>query len=177
MNVECFVGEIRIFAGTFAPNDWAHCNGQKLSISDFPELYSLIGTTYGGDGRAFFALPDYRGRIIAGQGQGPGLTNRIQGQMFGTETVTLAEAEIPRHNHPFTATTNTANQRSPIFAILANPGTGAVMYEAEATADQLKPLSDDSVKPVGAGQPHRNMMPFSAVSYIIALKGTYPQRN
>ncbi len=177
MNVDCFVGEIRIFAGTFSPEGWAYCNGQLLSITDFPELYSLISNNYGGDGRTSFALPDYRGRIIAGQGLGPGLTSRTLGQMFGSETVTLTEAEIPSHNHPFTATTNTANQLSPEGAILADPGTGAVMYEAEASADQLKPLSGDSVKTAGAGLPHSNMMPFSAVSYIIALKGIYPQRG
>lgn len=177
MNVECFVGEIRIFAGTFNPAGWAYCNGQLLKIADYQELFSLIGTTYGGDGRTHFALPDYRGRIVAGRGQGPGLTERVLGQMIGTETVALTEAQIPSHNHPFTATTTTATNLSLEGAILADPGPGAVMYEAEATADQLKPLSDDSIKPAGSNVPHSNMMPFSAVSYIIALKGVYPQRG
>lgn len=177
MNVDCLVGEIRIFAGSFCPEGWAYCNGQQLQVAAYPELFSLISNTYGGDGRSSFALPDYRGRLVAGQGDGPGLTGRALAQTFGSETVTLLEAQIPRHNHPFSATTTIADLDSPVDAILANPGTNAVMYEAEGTADQLKPLYSDAVKTAGNNYPHNNMMPFAVLSYIIALRGTYPQRG
>lgn len=177
MNVECFVGEIRMVAATYCPLGWAYCNGQLMTIADYKELFSLIGTTYGGDGRVDFALPDYRGRIIAGFGQGPGLTPRALGAKYGTETVALNENQMPIHAHPMAATTQSARAVAPNQGILADPGYGAVMYEAESTSDELRALAAESVAPTGQGHAHYNMMPYNVVSYIIALKGTYPDRS
>ncbi len=177
MDVECILGEIRLFAGSYCPRDWAYCNGQLLPVSDNEALFSLLGNTYGGDGYTSFAVPDYRGRIIIGQGTGPGLTPRRLGQKFGVETVALDVAQIPNHNHPFNATTAIATSTNPEDCILANPGPGAVMYEAESTADNLKPLASKAVASTGSGIGHDNLMPCSVISYIIALKGTYPTRS
>ncbi|MBO1322966.1 phage tail protein [Acanthopleuribacter pedis] len=175
--VDPFLGEIRIFAGNFAPNRWAYCDGQLLTISQNDALFSLVGTTYGGDGRSTFALPDFRGRLVACQGTGPGLTPRAWGQKIGVESVTLTPEQLPSHNHPFQGTTATGNHHSPAGKVPAVPSAGGVFYEAHATADQLRALPPGSVGQTGGNAPHTNMMPALALHYIIALTGTYPSRT
>lgn len=174
---ERFLGEIRIFGGNYAPQGWAFCDGQFLAIANYNALFSLLGTTYGGDGRSTFAVPDLRGRLAIHQGQGPGLTNRQIGARFGTERVTLTEAQLPRHNHPYQGSTKPATTTDPSGKVMANVGTGAVFYEAAATADALKPINDAAVEPAGSGDSHYNMMPYTVINYIIALTGTYPSRS
>lgn len=177
MNVECYLGEIRMIAATYCPAGWALCDGQVVAVDKYPDLYSLIGNTYGGESPRTFALPDYRGRIIAGLGSGFGLTPRKMGQTFGSESVTLDINQLPSHHHPMLATTQVATELNPLEGSLANPGEGAVMYEAATSADKLYPLAPQSVALVGNNAPHDNMMPYSVINYIIALTGTYPSRN
>lgn len=175
-----FVGEIRLFAGAYAPANWHLCDGSLLSINTYQALYSLIGTTYGGDGVSTFGLPDLRGRIPIGQGQGTGLTNRVLGQNGGTETVTLQEAQIGSHGHTMltagtTATTSTlgtsvmfANTTSPVVQYLKS-GLGS------AGGSAVNPVAS-TVSNTGSGAAHANMMPTATLTYIIALNGTYPMR-
>lgn len=171
-----YVGEIRMFAGNFAPASWAFCNGQLMSISENEALFHLIGTTYGGDGQSTFALPDLRGRLPVGQGAAPGLTPRGMGQKFGTETVTLTQQQIPTHKHNFVATTETADSASPNNALLGDTA-GDVFYVNSATSPEPKAMSASTVGDAGGNQPHSNIMPSIAMNYIICLFGIFPSRN
>jgi microcystin-dependent protein len=158
-----FVGEIRVVAGTFAPDGWMLCNGQLLAISDNEVLFTLIGTTYGGDGLTTFALPDLRSRVPVHQG--PGFTI---GQQGGEETVTLTAAQLPVHTHPAQAGSSATAAR-PAGAVWA----GAAMAQfSDLGADAQ--LSPSAVQPVGGSQPHDNMLPFLTVNFIISLIGIYP---
>ncbi|MBX7185194.1 MAG: tail fiber protein [Vicinamibacteria bacterium] len=168
-----FLGEIRLFGGNFPPRGWAFCNGQLLSIAANSALYSLIGTIYGGDGMTTFGVPDLRGRVPVGQGQGPGLSARVVGQLSGSETVTLTAAQMPQHTHQPRAFSSAGTQASPAngtWAATAPPpgyssGTpGAAMNAA-------------AIGSAGGGQPHDNMIPFLGLSFIIATEGIYPSRN
>jgi microcystin-dependent protein len=169
---EPFVGEIRMFAGNFAPRGWAYCDGQLLAVSQNDALFSLLGTIYGGDGRTTFGLPDLRGRIPVHAGSGPGLSPRRLGAKLGTESETLTVNQLPSHGHPLQATTTAATQRQPLGNALAT-STGQVYTEL------LDPqaMSPSSIGAVGGGGSHSNLMPFLCVHFIVALVGIYPSRH
>jgi len=168
---EPFVAEIRIFAGNFAPRNWAFCNGQLLPISQNTALFSLIGTTYGGDGRTTTALPNLQGRAPMHPGRGPGLTDRRLGQRGGVETVTLSEAQMPNHTHTFQATEEEVDRSSPTNRFLAE---GEQVY---GPATNLVDMSSRALPSAGGSQTHNNMQPFLTINFIIALVGLYPSRS
>jgi len=170
-----FIGEIRMFAGNFAPRSWALCDGQLLAISQNDALFSLLGTIYGGDGRSTFALPDMRGRIPLHKGQAPGLSNRPIGQQAGQENVTLTTNQLPAHNHAFHASTSPADSGYPAGQLVADTTPDPVYNEAGADTDIAMPAN--TVSNVGDGQAHPNTMPFQCVNFIIALFGIYPSRS
>jgi microcystin-dependent protein len=173
---EPFIAEVRIFAGNFAPRSWAFCDGQLLPIANNTALFSLIGTTYGGDGRTTTALPNLQGRAPMHPGRGPGLTSRRLGEKVGTETVTLNETQIPSHAHTLrvhgggstpvgpSATTSLANSR------------GINAWQTNTTAN-LVDMAPGSIGNVGGGQAHSNVQPFLTLNFIIALQGLYPSRS
>jgi microcystin-dependent protein len=169
---EPFVGEIRMFAGNFAPRGWAFCDGQLLAVSQNDALFSLLETVYGGDGRTTFGLPDLRGRIPIHAGTGPGLSPRHLGSKAGAEQVTLTVNQLSSHGHPLHATTATAAQRQPIGSALAT-STGQVFAEI------LEPqtMSSQAITHVGGSRAHSNLMPFLCIHFIIALFGIYPSRH
>ena len=168
-----YVGEIRMFAGNFAPRNWALCDGQLIAVSQNESLFSLLGTIYGGDGRTTFGLPDMRGRVPVHQGTGPGLTDRRIGHKFGQEHVTLTTNNLPAHSHRVTASTETANEASPVGNLLATPPTEGI-YRAGTPTDAM---SSQAVSQKGSSQSHDNMMPTATINYIICLYGTYPSRS
>lgn len=173
---ECYLGEIRMWAGVRIPENWMLCNGQSLSISTYQTLYALIGTTYGGDSTSF-KLPNLQGLLPIGQGQGPGLTNRVIGQTVGAETETLSVAEMPAHSHPLQGNTASATTQTPTSsAVFA--ATPVNFYSTSTTAANLLALQDIAVSPNGASpaQPHANRMATTAINYIIATLGLYPQQ-
>jgi microcystin-dependent protein len=170
---EPFIGEIRLFAGNFAPRGYALCYGQLMSIAQFTALFALIGTTYGGDGQTTFALPDLRGRVPVHQGTGPGFTPRTMGERYGTETVTLTSNQIPLHSHTQQASTNAVNAGSGPSAVLGNSATTA-FYGSGTPQVTMAAAAVDSA---GSGQPHNNMAPFLALNFIIAVEGVFPARN
>ena len=172
--VETFLGEIRMFAGNFAPTGWAFCQGQLLPIAQNQALFSLLGTTYGGDGRTTFALPDLRGRVPVGFGQGPGLSNRVIGEKFGSELVTLNINQMPLHNHTVNAVTTEGNQNLPTNSLPAN--TKALDKEySDANANTT--MKATMVNPTGGNQPFGVTQPSLGVNFIIALQGIFPSRN
>jgi len=178
-----YIGEIRLFAGDYAPEDWAICDGRLLNINQYNVLYSLIGTTYGGNGTTTFAVPDLRGRAPVGIGQGVGLTARNLGSAFGTEAVTLTSAQMPTHTHPMTVSTGAATNIGPSNALLGNAGctvsgtSYAVQYFDDGNPNTTTvTLNSQSVSNFGGNMPHNNRQPYVALTYIIALQGTYPQR-
>jgi microcystin-dependent protein len=169
-----YVGEIRLFAGNFAPFGWASCSGQLLSIAENQALFALIGTTYGGDGQNTFGVPDLRGRAIMHQGAGPGLSDYVLGQPVGVETVTLTGQQIS-HTHPMYATVATGSTGTPgTSVILASPGNDFPIYNGTATPVSL---ANQAVSAQGGGQPHENRQPYLAMTYIIALDGIFPSQN
>jgi len=174
-----YVGEIRIFAGTFVPVNWALCNGQLLSIAQYDTLYVLLGTTYGGDGVNTFGLPDLQGRVPLGQGQGPGLTNRIMGEKSGSETVTLTPAQMPGHVHSFSATSAAATTNAPSGNILAVADFSGKMYldNTLSPSEVTINLPANTVSSAGGGQPHENRVPSLTLSYIISTVGIFPSQN
>ena len=166
-----YVGEIRLFAGNFEPVGWMFCSGQLLPIAGYDVLFNLIGTTYGGDGQQTFALPDLRGRIPLHQGQGPGLSLRVIGQMGGSETVTLQASQMPQHTHVLRASASAATGSAPGGALLAS--TAVASYDPSPAMTAMAPAA---VSVAGGSQPHENMAPTVAVSYIISLFGIYPSQ-
>ncbi|WP_230772529.1 phage tail protein [Sphingomonas sp. Leaf4] len=177
-----FVGEVRLFGGNFAPVNWAFCNGALLSISEYEVLYTLIGTTYGGDGATTFGLPNLAGRVPVGQGAGPALTPRTIGQSAGEEQHTLTSLELATHTHGVVATTAAGSLTGPTGdAITAAPTGGTAknsMYVTQGTSTMVPAaMSATSVGVSGGNQPHDNMMPTVCVSYIICLNGIYPTQN
>ncbi|MEZ5333120.1 MAG: tail fiber protein [Thermoanaerobaculia bacterium] len=170
---EPFVGEIRMFAGNFAPRGWAFCDGQLLAVSQNDALFSLLGTIYGGDGRTTFGLPDLRGRIPLHAGHGPGLSERRLGAKGGAEKVTLTVNQLPSHTHPMKASADAALDIPPAGKVLAE-STIASMYVNEPPTEAL---SSSSITAVGGSQDHTNQMPFLCVHFIIALVGIYPSRH
>lgn len=171
---EPFVGEIRMFAGNFAPRGWAFTDGQLLAVSQNDALFSLYGTTYGGDGRTTFGLPDLRGRIPLHQGQGPGLSPRRLGSKSGAEQVQLTVNQIPSHTHDLIATTELATSTSAHGNLLADETADLTLYDQQ---DQTADLAPTSVGSSGGSQPHTNLMPTLCINFIAALFGIYPSRN
>ena len=166
-----FIGQIQLFGFNFAPRGWALCNGQILSIAQNTALFSILGTTYGGDGRTTFGLPDLRGRAAVHMGQGPGLSDYQLGQNGGEPTHTLLASEMPAHTHGMQASTaTTALLPAPPNNVLA----GANIWAAPASLTSLAP---ETIASTGGGQPHENMSPYQAVSYCICLQGIFPSRN
>ena len=168
-----YVGEVRMFAGNFAPAGWMFCNGAVLPISGSEVLFQLIGTTYGGDGFQTFALPNLQSRVPVHQGTGPGLSPMTIGETGGTETVTLTTQQIPIHTHAMNAT-GTAQQASPQNAIMATVGSTQAGANAYGVSPVTTPLVNSSIGPAGGSQPHENMQPTLFVSYIISLFGIFP---
>jgi microcystin-dependent protein len=170
-----FVAEIRMFGGNYAPRGWAFCNGQLLSISQNTALFSLLGTTYGGDGKTTFALPNLQGRVPLQPGQGPGLSLRDLGEVGGRETVTLTPAQIPAHTHQLYASTGAANTANPQGAMLAVTAADNPIYAAPGTGLELT-MGPNAVGANDA-QPHNNMQPYFTITFIIALEGVFPPRG
>jgi microcystin-dependent protein len=164
---EPFVGEIRMFGGSFAPAGWAFCDGTTLPISDYDTLFTLIGTTYGGDGQETFQLPDLRGRLPLHQGG-----NFQLGQNGGVESVTLTLNQTPTHTHAFLATMNAGATTNPPSNVVAEiPGGNAYIQDSASVA------LAQSLTPVGGSQPHENCQPFLCISFIICLYGIFPSQN
>ncbi|MBZ9757774.1 tail fiber protein [Mesorhizobium sp. ESP6-5] len=170
-----FVAEIRIFPFNFAPKGWAWCDGQLLPLSQNTALFSLLGTTYGGNGKSNFALPDLQGRSPVHPGQGPGLSLHDLGETGGSETVQLLQSEMPMHNHTVMAAPSLVAGDSNIAAgnAFAKSSQGNV-YIAPAA---LVPLSDQALAPAGGDQPHNNMQPYLTCYFCIALQGVFPPRG
>ncbi len=171
-----FVAEIRIFPFNFAPKGWAFCDGQILPLSQNTALFSLLGTTYGGDGKSNFALPNMQGNAPMHPGQGPGLSLHDLGETGGSDTVTLLESEIPSHSHSLMGT--------PIAAILTTPSPTAGFGKSAGVAayctvsnTNLSTMSVNAVAPGGGDQPHNNLMPYLTLNFCIALQGVYPPRT
>jgi microcystin-dependent protein len=170
-----FVAEIRIFPFNFAPKGWAFCDGQILPLSQNTALFSLLGTTYGGDGKSNFALPDMQGNAPMHPGQGPGLSLHDLGETGGSETVSLLESEIPSHNHTFRADgADPADQPAPSPARSFARSTNGFAWNPTFAAS---PMSDSSLAPAGGDQPHNNMQPYLTLYFNIALQGVYPPRT
>jgi len=164
-----FIGQIQDFGFNFAPKGWALCDGKLLSIAQNTALFSLLGTQFGGDGKTTFGLPDLRGRIPVGQGQGPGLSDYAVGEVYGIENETLSLQEMPIHNHGLRATNDGADTTSP-----TNTSLGAGEYFNATPNASGSPLS---LAPTGGNQSHNNMQPTLVTSWCIALQGVYPSRQ
>ncbi|MFL6137941.1 MAG: phage tail protein [Frankiaceae bacterium] len=167
---EPFIGEIRLFGFNFAPRGWATCSGQILSIAQNTALFSLLGTMYGGNGQTTFALPDLRGRVAISFGQGPGLSNYTQGEVSGSENVTLIPQQMPQHNHTVNATSADASANKPGGAF---PSAGG----AYNTAPDGTTMAAQMIGMAGGSQPHENRQPYLVLNYCIALEGIFPSRN
>ena len=169
-----FVAEIRIFGFNFAPTGWAFCDGQLMPISQNTALFSLLGTTYGGDGKSTFALPDLQGAAPMHPGQGPGLSLHDLGETGGSDTITLLESEIPAHSHALMASNQPGEDPSPVGESLGR-SVGASLYQTQAT--QLGSLDPGAIGPVGGSVPHNNLMPYLTLNFCIALQGVFPPRT
>ena len=170
-----FVAEIRIFPFNFAPKGWAWCDGQLLPLSQNTALFSLLGTTYGGNGKSNFALPDLQGRAPMHPGQGPGLSLHDLGETGGSETVTLLESEIPSHAHTLMSQAAPADSPLPTGASFAR-AIGATPYLPPSGAP-LVPLSENAIAPSGGDMPHNNLQPYLTFYFNIALQGVFPPRS
>jgi len=180
--MEEYIGIIKIFGGNFAPRGWALCNGQLLSIAQNTALFSILGTTYGGNGQTTFGLPDLRGRTAVGMGQGPGLPSVVQGELAGEANHTLITSEMPMHNHTAAVNSGNASQAAATAgASVATPGT-LVGRNFTSTFGFNTTTPDTALNPAtvgvsGGNQPHNNMQPYLGVNYIICLEGIFPSRN
>jgi microcystin-dependent protein len=172
-----FVAEIRIFAGNFPPRGWATCDGQILAISQNTALFSLLGTTYGGNGQSNFALPNFQGRAPMQQGAGPGLTDRVLGELGGSPTVSVLQTEMPQHTHQFMAGAGGARGGSTSVPTNNDLGTGTAgtdtIYGPTGANVQMNP---QMIGLTGGSQPHNNMSPYLVLTFIIALVGIFPAR-
>lgn len=173
---EPFIGEIRMFGGNFPPRGWQLCQGQLLSIAQNTALFSILGTTYGGNGQTTFALPDLRGRFPMQQGQGPGLSPRTLGQQGGSESVTLLSSQMPAHNHTVQASAADGDVVGAADAFLASQSRGASLSPYIGATDGTL-MNPAMIGVAGGSQPHDNMPPFTCVNFIIALEGVFPSRN
>src|ERR1051325_4333628 len=173
-----FVAEIRIFPFNFAPKGWAFCDGQLLPISQNTALFSLLGTTYGGDGKSTFALPNMQGNApihTGGNQPGPGLSTYDLGEMGGTPTVTLLESEIPVHSHTFSANAVAGDTNSPAPTVSLARATNATPYKPDQSTNLVN-FAFQAVGPAGGSLPHNNMMPYLTLNFCIALQGIFPAR-
>jgi microcystin-dependent protein len=181
--MEGTIGEIRMFAGNFAPQTWAFCQAQLLSISQNTALFSILGTTYGGNGQTTFGLPDFRGRVAVGTGQGPGLSSIQLGEISGSPSVTLTTATMPAHNHPLTGTVNIQvnNDTAGLSDDATNKRFAATGAIFTAVTTDLVPMaaaqSSLAVGLNGSSQPFSIMPPYLGMNYIICLQGIFPSRN
>lgn len=181
--MEPMIGEVRIFAGNFAPRSWAFCHGQLLPINQNQALFSILGTTYGGDGRTTFALPDLRGRVAVSEGNGPGLSDYRLGQRGGVETVTLNTTQIPSHTHIMTGGVSVSVNTE---GATTNEGAGNTLGAGSNIFNANAPEPGENINGVtstlaagntGGNQSHENRQPYLAVNYIIALQGVFPSRS
>ncbi|MDB6025630.1 MAG: phage tail protein [Verrucomicrobiales bacterium] len=171
-----FVAEIRIFPFNFAPKGWAWCDGQLLPLSQNTALFSLLGTTYGGDGKSNFALPDLQGRAPMHPGQGPGLSLHDLGETGGSETVTLLESEMPSHPHTLrTHNSDQADAQNPSASTSLAQSANGFAYQSTVNQN-LTTLADNALVPAGSDQPHNNMMPYLTFYFCIAMQGVFPPR-
>jgi microcystin-dependent protein len=172
-----FIGEIRMFAGNFPPVGWAFCEGQSMAISENDALFTLIGTTYGGDGQETFNLPNLASRVPMHMGTGPDGTTYQIGEMAGTEQETLSTQQIPSHNHALMST-STGQVMSPNGAILADAtSTQAGIRIYNTNSAPTTPIWNQTLQPVGGSQPHENTQPFLCINFIISLYGVFPTQN
>jgi microcystin-dependent protein len=175
--MEGTIGEIRMFAGNFEPRSWAFCQGQLMSIAENTALFSILGTTYGGDGQVTFALPNLAGRTAVGAGQGAGLTNYVLGEMLGHETQTITQSNMPAHAHTMMATADGATTNVATGASLAsNPRGGSMPNIYEAGAANQVPLGSQT-GPAGGNQPFSIIQPVLGINFVICMEGIYPSRN
>ena len=170
-----FVAEIRVFPFNFAPRGWAWWGGQLLPLSKNTALFSLLGTTYGGNGKSNFALPDLQGRAPMHPGQGPGLSLHDLGESGGAETVALLESEIPAHSHSMRASSDDGDLKAPTSARSLARSIGGFAYQSTTTG--LQAMSDYALAPAGGDQPHNNMQPYLTFYFCIALQGVFPPRT
>ena len=172
-----YIGEIRMFGGTFAPNGWAFCNGQLIAIAENDALFTLIGTTYGGDGQSTFALPNLQSRVPIHQGTNAanGIAYQI-GQPGGVESVTLTTQQLAAHTHPMpaTGTSQTLSPQNAFFAVATSSQAGVNVYSTDVPNTSLVPAS---ILPTGGNQPHDNLQPYLALNFIISLFGVFPTQN
>ena len=171
-----FVAEIRIFPFNFAPKGWAFCDGQIMPISQNTALFSLLGTTYGGNGTSTFALPNMAGNAPMHPGQGPGLSLHDLGEMGGSETVTLLESEIPSHSHTMMAQSQPAQLAAPGTDRTFSRSSGGFAYKA-SPYNQVVPFNDNMIAPAGGDQSHNNLQPYLTLNFCIALQGVFPPRT
>jgi microcystin-dependent protein len=169
-----FLAEIRIFTGNFAPKGWALCNGQLMSISQNTALFSLLGTTYGGDGRTNFALPNLQGSTPMHPGQGPGLSLHDLGETGGSQTVQLIQSEMPAHTHTANCNSGLGDQYGPTGFFWASDAGGNNEYAPSGDGNSM---AAGAVAPAGGSQPHNNLQPFLVLTFIIALQGVFPARS
>ncbi len=179
--MEPFIGEVRLFPYTFAPQGWALCDGQLLRIAQNTALFSILGMTYGGDGKSTFALPDLRGSAVPGAGQGPGLQNWTPGMRAGEDAVMLTDAEMPAHNHGVIGLDAVASSSVPsgddYLARDRRGGQGAIRYLAPGKTPADVTLAPAALAISGSGQPHENRQPFLVLNFCIALTGIFPPRS
>ena len=168
-----YIGEIRMFAGNFPPVGWMFCQGQTLPISENDALFTLIGTTYGGDGQETFNLPNLSSRVPLHMGTGPdGQANQI-GEMAGVESVTLSTQQIPAHTHPFTASKSPGTSNNPGSAVVGSSPSVQLFYGLTPS----NPMNPQAISPAGGSQPHENMQPFLVINFIISLFGVFPTQT
>lgn len=168
-----YVGEIRMFGGNFAPVGWAFCNGQTLPISENEVLFTLIGTTYGGDGEQTFNLPNLQGRLPVHMGAGAGGNNYVIGETGGSEQVTLTTQQLPTHSHPMLASTIVGDQITPAGNVPANSVSVAIYTNSAPNGN----MNASAIGPAGGGQPHENMQPYLCINFIISLFGVFPSQT
>lgn len=174
--MDWFVGEIRLFAGNYAPEDWVLADGRELSVQQYPALFALIGVTYGGDGVTAFKVPDLRSRLPLGAGVSPSNSQQtyVLGSKGGAEKVALTDANLPPHAHLLVATTDDGNQTSPVGHYLADTPDNVPAYTPYVASAVTRVLADGSITQTGGGQTHINVMPSRGVTYIIATNGIFP---
>ena len=174
---EGFLGETKVFAGNFAPRSWAFCYGQLLPINQNTALFAILGTTYGGDGRTTFGLPDLRGRSPMHAGSGPGLSSHPLGQKAGSETATLNAGQMGAHSHTWQVADELGNQTTPANHALAQSPVGRGGYLLYAADIVVSPMAPEVVADTGSGAAHANMQPALVINFVIALVGDFPSRN
>lgn len=175
--IDPFIGEIALIPYNFAPQGWAFCDGQLLSIAQNTALFSLLGTTYGGNGQTTFALPDLRGRVplhTGGSGAGPGLSSYNLGEQGGVEAITLLASQMPSHNHLVNASSANGTSDSPASAVMGKNASGVPQYSGAAPNATMAAAA---IAAAGGGQPHENRPPYLGLNYVIALQGIFPSRN